>query len=150
MEFYKLTLLVMLMANITSVTDHTDTNFFQPPPWQDHFSITLAFQLLVGVTSPYDHAMQSILRRMSSALFFELLCSPLFETAMESAQAQPSVTITLSIRHCLLISNMHGAVKDAILRFPDQKLSSTIFICCLFVRPSRIGDISTYLHYMMF
>ena len=28
-------------------------------------------------------------------------------------------------------------------RFPDQKLSSPIFTCRSFVRPSRIGDIST-------
>ena len=34
-------------------------------------------------------------------------------------------------------------------RLPVQKLSSTIFPL-LFVRPSRLGDISTYLHYMMF
>ena len=33
-------------------------------------------------------------------------------------------------------------------RFPDQKLSSPVFTCCPV--PSRIGDISTYLHYMMF
>ena len=36
-------------------------------------------------------------------------------------------------------------------RFTDQKLSSPIFACRLFVRPSvRIGDISTYLNCMMF
>ena len=36
-------------------------------------------------------------------------------------------------------------------RFTDQKLSSSIFACCSFVRPSvRIGNISTYLHNMMF
>ena len=34
--------------------------------------------------------------------------------------------------------------------FPDQKLSSTIFHCWLFVCPSCIGDISTYLHYLIF
>ena len=36
-------------------------------------------------------------------------------------------------------------------RFTDQKLSSSIFPCRSVVRPSvRIGNISTYLHYMMF
>ena len=36
-------------------------------------------------------------------------------------------------------------------RFTDQKLSSPIFPCWLFVRPSvRIGNISTYLNCMMF
>ena len=32
----------------------------------------------------------------------------------------------------------------------DQRLSSAMFACCLFVCLSRIGNISTYLHYMMF
>ena len=48
-----------------------------------------------------------------------------------------SIAALLSPNH-----NFHHSYCET-QRFPDQKLSSPIFACRSFVRPSRIGDIST-------